>query len=187
MSLTRLLGTAAAAALPVAAAACVFSASELMPDPADGQGGAGGAHKATSAGAGSTGDAGTGGSNSGTSSSSSGAGGTTSSSSGSDGGTTGGCTSSADALILADKMGVNQTAHDCGASCVGKPDYAACSSACMVMSTQMSGTCGECWGDFIVCTTANCALPCGNDPNGPGCKVCSANNCDAAYHACAGV
>jgi hypothetical protein len=42
MSPTRLIGTAAAAALPVSVAACIFSASELMPESSDGQGGGGG-------------------------------------------------------------------------------------------------------------------------------------------------
>jgi hypothetical protein len=42
MSPTRFLGATAAAALPLAAAACIFSASVLMPESSDGQGGAGG-------------------------------------------------------------------------------------------------------------------------------------------------
>jgi hypothetical protein len=48
MSPTRLLSAAATAALPLAAAACVFSASVLKPDPMDGQGGASGAGGAAS-------------------------------------------------------------------------------------------------------------------------------------------
>jgi hypothetical protein len=59
MSPTRLLGAAATAVLPLAAAACVFSASVLMPESSDGQGGAGGTDTTTSAsGAGGGGDAG---------------------------------------------------------------------------------------------------------------------------------
>jgi hypothetical protein len=48
MSPTRLLSAAATAALPLAAAACVFSASVLMPESVDGQGGAGGSSTTTS-------------------------------------------------------------------------------------------------------------------------------------------
>jgi hypothetical protein len=185
MSLTRLLGIAALS-LPLSAAACVFSASMLMPDPADGQGGAGGSDTASSA-AGSSSDAGSGGSGIGTSSSSSGADGMTSSSSGSDGGLTNACANPADEAILVDEVAMTQAARDCSDSCLGTSDYVECCSECVVNKTQISNDCGECWGVFIGCVTDKCAIPCSANPTGPGCTACKGNYCEPAYHACAGV
>jgi hypothetical protein len=84
-------------------------------------------------------------------------------------------------------MAILQIARDCGGDCLLALNYAACASDCMVMETKMSTACSKCWGDFIDCATDKCWFFCGPDVNGTACKDCTVDNCDSAYHTCAGV
>jgi hypothetical protein len=95
----------------------------------------------------------------------------------------GACTNPAD--LMAEATVTFSTApRDCGYMCFGTTDPN-CAAQCM-QSKGLSAPCAKCWGDTVDCGIKNCLAQC-LDSESAVCRQCSAQFCDPALHACAGM
>jgi hypothetical protein len=98
----------------------------------------------------------------------------------SDGG--GACTNPADQTRQAEPDFAGAV-RACGFSCFGMSET--CNAQC-VEAKGITSACATCWGDSVNCGTKNCIGQCLNATS-PDCLACTAQFCDPAFHACAGM
>jgi len=96
---------------------------------------------------------------------------------------TGACTNAADQMAEA-TAGFATAPRDCGFMCFGMTDPN-CATQCM-LGKGLSSACAQCWGDTVNCGIKFCIGQC-LDSESAACRQCSAQYCDPALHACAGM
>jgi hypothetical protein len=95
----------------------------------------------------------------------------------------GACTNPSDQMAEANATFATAP-RDCGLMCFGVTNPN-CAAQCM-QDKGLSGACAKCWGDSINCGIKNCLGQC-LDSESMACRQCSAQYCDPAFHACAGM
>merc|ERR1712085_217405 len=91
----------------------------------------------------------------------------------------GGCTAD-------DATKVDTPAFSCNAVSCAKKNFfkTAETGACLAQESQITQTCGACFGATAGCTLKHCALKCFTDPASATCQACAHKNCDAQATAC---
>merc|ERR1712153_188797 len=94
----------------------------------------------------------------------------------------GGCTAD-------DATKVDTPAFSCNAVSCAKKNFfkTAETGACLAQESQITQTCGACFGATAGCTLKHCALKCFTDPASATCQACAHKNCDAQATACTGL
>merc|ERR1712085_5347 len=84
---------------------------------------------------------------------------------------------------------VDTPAFSCNAVSCAKKNFfkTAETGACLAQESQITQTCGACFGATAGCTLKHCAIKCFTDPASATCQACAHKNCDAQATACTGL